>query len=131
MDMATSTVPIGKVEVCHPKGQKMPFGWGVVDEHEHGDPTTDPKKTMKRPDCGAVEKGFYRLVVLKRLLATRATQSGCVLRSCPLCLAMHRLVLMSRRRVYQHKDRRQCQGTRTAPGGPAAKVVKWHRGGGD
>lgn len=29
LDMATTTVPVGKVEVCHRKGQPIPLGWGV------------------------------------------------------------------------------------------------------
>eukprot|EP00931_Biecheleriopsis_adriatica_P070747 TRINITY_DN44539_c0_g1_i1.p1 TRINITY_DN44539_c0_g1~~TRINITY_DN44539_c0_g1_i1.p1 ORF type:complete len:434 (-),score=73.09 TRINITY_DN44539_c0_g1_i1:21-1301(-) len=29
LDMATTTVPVGKVEVCHRKGQQIPLGWGV------------------------------------------------------------------------------------------------------
>lgn len=26
---ATTTIPVGKVEVCHRKRQKIPFGWGL------------------------------------------------------------------------------------------------------
>ena len=29
LDMATTTVPVGKIEVCHRKGQQIPQGWGV------------------------------------------------------------------------------------------------------
>lgn len=39
LDMATSTVPIGKIEVFQRKGEKVPLGWGVDKE---GVPTTDP-----------------------------------------------------------------------------------------
>jgi len=43
LDMATTTVPVGKVEVCHRKGQKMPLGWGV---DKDGNPTDDPAVVM-------------------------------------------------------------------------------------
>lgn len=29
MDMATSGVAVGKVEVCHRKGVEVPHGWGL------------------------------------------------------------------------------------------------------
>ena len=32
LDMATSTVPIGKIEVFHRKQDKVPLGWGVDKE---------------------------------------------------------------------------------------------------
>lgn len=39
IDCATSTVAIGKVEVMHRKGERVPLGWGV---DKSGAPTTDP-----------------------------------------------------------------------------------------
>lgn len=41
LDMATSGVPIGKVELMRLKGESIPLGWGV---DESGKPTTDPAK---------------------------------------------------------------------------------------
>ncbi len=38
LDMATSIVPMGKVEVAHRKGEPLPLGWAVDGE---GRPTTD------------------------------------------------------------------------------------------
>ncbi|CAJ1332977.1 unnamed protein product [Effrenium voratum] len=43
LDMATTTVPVGKVEVCHRKGQQMPHGWGV---DTRGASTTKPKDVL-------------------------------------------------------------------------------------
>ncbi len=43
LDMATSTVPIGKVKVYEKKGEKIPLGWGIDDE---GNLTEDPKKVQ-------------------------------------------------------------------------------------
>ena len=43
LDMATSTVPVGKVEVCHRKGQSIPLGWGV---NKDGSPTINPTEVM-------------------------------------------------------------------------------------
>lgn len=41
LDMATTTVPIGKVEVLHRKGQSVPLGWGV---DSSGCATADPAR---------------------------------------------------------------------------------------
>ncbi len=43
LDMATSTVPRGKVEVFSRKDQSMPPTWAT---DEHGEPTTDPKLVL-------------------------------------------------------------------------------------
>jgi len=43
LDMATPTVPHGKVEVHYRTGKKVPLGWGV---DSNGDPTTDPAKII-------------------------------------------------------------------------------------
>ncbi len=43
LDMATSTVPIGKVKVYEKKGEKIPLGWGIDDD---GNLTEDPKKVQ-------------------------------------------------------------------------------------
>lgn len=40
LDMSTTTVPSGRVEVLHRKGQQAPPGWGVDSD---GLPTTDPQ----------------------------------------------------------------------------------------
>ena len=44
LDMATTTVPVGKVEVCHRRGQGMPLGWGT---DEHGHATEDPARMLE------------------------------------------------------------------------------------
>eukprot|EP00929_Paragymnodinium_shiwhaense_P106891 TRINITY_DN72736_c0_g1_i2.p1 TRINITY_DN72736_c0_g1~~TRINITY_DN72736_c0_g1_i2.p1 ORF type:complete len:329 (-),score=60.71 TRINITY_DN72736_c0_g1_i2:364-1350(-) len=44
LDMATTTVPVGKVEVCHRKGQKIPLGWGVDKTGIRS--TTDPSEVF-------------------------------------------------------------------------------------
>jgi LDH2 family malate/lactate/ureidoglycolate dehydrogenase len=43
LDMATSTVPIGKIKVYEKKGLKLPLGWGLDDD---GVVTDDPKKVQ-------------------------------------------------------------------------------------
>ncbi|MGM0366326.1 MAG: Ldh family oxidoreductase [Actinomycetota bacterium] len=43
LDMATSTVPIGKVKVYEKKGEKIPLGWGIDDD---GNLTDDPKNVQ-------------------------------------------------------------------------------------
>ncbi|KAH3759296.1 malate dehydrogenase [Pelomyxa schiedti] len=45
LDMATSTVPIGKVELCNRKGINVPIGWGVDGS---GLPTTNPAAVLDR-----------------------------------------------------------------------------------
>lgn len=43
LDMATSTVPIGKVKVYEKKGEKIPIGWGIDDD---GNLTDDPTQVQ-------------------------------------------------------------------------------------
>ena len=45
LDMATSAVPVGKVEVMDRIGQNVPIGWGV---DENGNDCTDPKVICQR-----------------------------------------------------------------------------------
>lgn len=44
LDMATTTVPVGKVEVCHRKGDKVPLGWGLGADGTQS--TTDPTEVI-------------------------------------------------------------------------------------
>ncbi len=43
LDMATSVVPIGKIEVANRKNQKIPIGWAV---DKNGVPTIDPSAVL-------------------------------------------------------------------------------------
>jgi L-2-hydroxycarboxylate dehydrogenase (NAD+) len=43
LDMATSTVPIGRIKVYEKKGEKIPLGWALDDD---GIVTDDPKKVQ-------------------------------------------------------------------------------------
>merc|ERR1719272_1360588 len=43
MDMATSGVAVGKVEVCHRKGVEVPHGWGL---DKNGQSTTVPAEML-------------------------------------------------------------------------------------
>ena len=43
LDMATPTVPFGKVELKHRKKEECPAGWGV---DANGEQTTDPSKII-------------------------------------------------------------------------------------
>eukprot|EP00048_Salpingoeca_helianthica_P023836 m.27557 g.27557 ORF g.27557 m.27557 type:complete len:424 (+) comp9024_c1_seq1:44-1315(+) len=43
VDMATTTVPLGRVEVCRRKGEECPEGWGVDSD---GEPTTNPDRIL-------------------------------------------------------------------------------------
>ena len=43
LDMATSTVPRGKLEIYHRLGREMPLGWAT---DERGDPIRDPGRVM-------------------------------------------------------------------------------------
>ncbi|MGC9104375.1 MAG: Ldh family oxidoreductase [Candidatus Methanodesulfokora sp.] len=45
LDMATSTAPIGKIEVASRKGVKIPEGWAIDEE---GNITVDPDYVLKR-----------------------------------------------------------------------------------
>ena len=58
IDMATSTVPLGKIVSAKSKGESIPEGWAV---DSTGKPTTDPNEV--------INGGFYsRLAVLKATL---------------------------------------------------------------
>lgn len=79
LDMATTTVPVGKVEVCHRKGQKIPLGWGV---DEVGNATTDPSKVMAKggltPVGGMEETAGYKGYGLNMMVEILcAVLSGC------------------------------------------------------
>ena len=50
LDMATSTVPAGKIEVYDRRGEPLPEGW-VIDEA--GEPVTDAAKSIERRRRGA------------------------------------------------------------------------------
>ncbi len=50
MDIATTVVPRGKLEVCNKKGRTIPEGWAVDDT---GEITADPKRVT---DCIAAKK---------------------------------------------------------------------------
>ena len=43
LDMATSTVPIGRIKVYEEKNEKIPLGWGIDDK---GNITDDPKQVQ-------------------------------------------------------------------------------------
>mmetsp|Transcript_116782 Transcript_116782/g.371671 ORF Transcript_116782/g.371671 Transcript_116782/m.371671 type:complete len:433 (+) Transcript_116782:82-1380(+) len=62
LDMATTTVPVGKVEVCHRKQQEMPHGWGV--DHTGTRSTTNPAEVLNRggltPLGGLEETAGYK-----------------------------------------------------------------------
>lgn len=61
LDMATSVVPIGRVEVYRRRGEEVPYGWGADAD---GHPTTDPDKIMDggglMPLGGPAESGGYK-----------------------------------------------------------------------
>ncbi|MGQ9552513.1 MAG: Ldh family oxidoreductase [Anaerolineae bacterium] len=61
LDMATSIVPIGKVEVFRRRGEAVPAGWGAGPD---GLPSTDPDKIMNGgglfPLGGPAETGGYK-----------------------------------------------------------------------
>eukprot|EP00928_Gymnodinium_smaydae_P087088 TRINITY_DN71424_c0_g1_i1.p1 TRINITY_DN71424_c0_g1~~TRINITY_DN71424_c0_g1_i1.p1 ORF type:complete len:435 (+),score=75.92 TRINITY_DN71424_c0_g1_i1:34-1338(+) len=44
LDMATTTVPVGKVEVCHRKDQALPLGWAV--DRSGTQLTSDPAEVL-------------------------------------------------------------------------------------
>lgn len=61
LDMATSVVPIGKIEVCERRGEKVPLGWGA---NKEGMPTTNPSAIRKggflMPLGGTAENRGYK-----------------------------------------------------------------------
>jgi LDH2 family malate/lactate/ureidoglycolate dehydrogenase len=77
MDMATSAVPIGKVEVMHRKGAKVPLGWGV---DSNGEPTTDPEKIIVggglMPLGGAENTAGYKGYAIGMLIETMSAVAG-------------------------------------------------------
>ncbi len=50
LDMATSTVPIGRIKFFEKKGEKIPLGWGIDDEGE----LTDEPKNVQSGGPGAL-----------------------------------------------------------------------------
>ena len=61
LDMATSVVPIGKIEVYQRRGDPVPSAWGADSD---GNPTTDPDRIMEGgglfPLGGPAETGGYK-----------------------------------------------------------------------
>lgn len=61
LDMATTTVAIGKVELAMRRGEKIPSSWGVDGE---GQPCTDPETVFNKgglmPIGGSEETGGYK-----------------------------------------------------------------------
>jgi len=61
LDMATSVVPIGKIEVYERRGEKVPLGWGAGRD---GVPTTDPSAIRTggflMPLGGTAENAGYK-----------------------------------------------------------------------
>ena len=61
LDMATTTVAIGKVEAYARKGQALPMGWAV---DRNGNPTSDPNAVLKGgallPLGGTAENSGYK-----------------------------------------------------------------------
>ncbi len=79
LDMATSTVPIGRVRVFDKKGEKLPLGWAIDDD---GELTDDPAK-VKAGGPGALTalggteimksyKGYGLALLVEILCATLA-----------------------------------------------------------
>ena len=62
LDMATTTVARGKLEVAARKGQPIPLGWGALGKD--GTPTTDPQEAIESrlmlPLGGLSETGGYK-----------------------------------------------------------------------
>ena len=79
LDMATTTVPVGKVEVCHRKGQSIPYGWGV---DSTGCPTSHPTEVLVggglTPLGGLEETAGYKGYGLNMMVEILcAVLSGC------------------------------------------------------
>ena len=80
LDMATTTVPVGKIEVCHRKGQQIPHGWGV--DKTGTCSTTDPEKVLVggglTPLGGLEETAGYKGYGLNMMVEILcAVLSGC------------------------------------------------------
>ncbi len=58
LDMATSVVPVGKVEVKARRGEPLPLGWAV---DEQGRPTSDAEGVLERVHRGAGQGGLLPL----------------------------------------------------------------------
>ncbi|OLP87128.1 Malate dehydrogenase [Symbiodinium microadriaticum] len=79
LDMATSTVPVGKIEVCHRKEQEIPPGWGV---DRAGAPTNKPTEVLAggglTPVGGHEETAGYKGYGLNMMVEILcAVLSGC------------------------------------------------------
>ncbi|CAE7666040.1 mdh [Symbiodinium sp. CCMP2456] len=79
LDMATSTVPVGKIEVCHRKEQEIPPGWGV---DRAGAPTNNPTEVLAggglTPVGGLEETAGYKGYGLNMMVEILcAVLSGC------------------------------------------------------
>ncbi len=57
LDMATSTVALGKVRVAHNKGEPVPIGW-IIDDA--GNPTTDPSPIWSRREGALTAFGLHK-----------------------------------------------------------------------
>lgn len=70
LDMSTSTVPWGKIEIARRAGLPIPLGWGVDAE---GRPTTDPRQVKALTPLGGTKEqcGYkgYGLALLVETLA--------------------------------------------------------------
>ena len=66
LDMATSIVPHGKLEVAARKGEKIPLGWALDAE---GRPTDDPEEAMKGTILPIAGPKGYGLAVLVEVLS--------------------------------------------------------------
>lgn len=80
LDMATTTVPVGKIEVCHRKGQQIPHGWGVDNTGVRS--TTSPEKVLVggglTPLGGLEETAGYKGYGLNMMVEILcAVLSGC------------------------------------------------------
>jgi LDH2 family malate/lactate/ureidoglycolate dehydrogenase len=80
LDMATTTVPVGKIEVCHRQNQAIPLGWGVTASGTQS--TTDPTKVMSSggltPLGGLEETAGYKGYGLNMMVEILcAVLSGC------------------------------------------------------
>jgi L-2-hydroxycarboxylate dehydrogenase (NAD+) len=58
LDMATSVVQVGKIEVKARRGRPLPLGWAV---DEQGQPTTDAEGVLERVHRGAGQGGLVPL----------------------------------------------------------------------
>ena len=75
LDMSTSTVPWGKIEIARRAGLPIPEGWGVDAD---GLPTTDPSQVKALTPLGGTKESLGRgLLAITRLRALcRSSSSG-------------------------------------------------------